>query len=118
MRRRAMPRPTILGLRVSALVDLYRWRLSNHKAQELLAGLGIAIGVALLFGVLVANSSLLGSASQLVHGVTGRAHLQLAARSPEGFEQRIARRGGLPQGGTGGAPPLWGKAGTPVGRGG
>jgi putative ABC transport system permease protein len=93
-----MPRPTILGLRVSALLDLYRWRLSNHKAQELLAGLGIAIGVALLFGVLVANSSLLGSASQLVHGVTGRAHLQLAARSPEGFEQRIARRVALLKG--------------------
>jgi len=98
MRRRRVPRPTILGLRVSALVDLYRWRLSNHKAQELLAGLGIAIGVALLFGVLVANSSLLGSAGQLVHGVTGKARLQLAARSPEGFEQRIARRVALLRG--------------------
>jgi putative ABC transport system permease protein len=92
MKRRILPKPKILGLRVSALVDLYRWRLSNHKAQELLAGLGIAIGVALLFGVLVANSSLVGSASQLVRGVTGRATLQLAARSPAGFPQRIAKR--------------------------
>ncbi|MHB8242929.1 MAG: ABC transporter permease [Solirubrobacteraceae bacterium] len=86
-----MPRPKILGLRLSALVDLYRWRLNNHKAQELLAGLGIAIGVALLFGVLIANSSLIGSASQLVHGVTGKARLELTARSPEGFEGRTAR---------------------------
>ncbi len=79
-------------MRISALIDLYRWRLSNHKAQELLAGLGIAIGVALLFGVLVANSSLVGSAGQLVHGVTGKARFQLLARSPAGFEQHLARR--------------------------
>ncbi|HEV7162147.1 MAG TPA: hypothetical protein VGN25_02730, partial [Solirubrobacteraceae bacterium] len=81
-----------MGLRISALVDLYRWRLSNHQAQELLAGLGIAIGVALLFGVLVANSSVVGSASQLVHGVTGKAQFQLMARTPGGFAQRTARK--------------------------
>ncbi len=92
MTRRSLPKPKILGLRVSALLDLYRWRLSNHKAQELLAGLGIAIGVALLFGVLVANSSLVSTAGQLVHGVTGKARFQLVARSPAGFQQRIARR--------------------------
>jgi putative ABC transport system permease protein len=89
---RRLPKPKIFGLRISALVDLYRWRLSNHRAQELMAGLGIAIGVALLFGVLVANSSLIGSASELVHGVTGKARFQLLARSPEGFEQRIAKQ--------------------------
>jgi putative ABC transport system permease protein len=88
---RSLPRPKILGLRISALIDLYRWRLSNHKGQEFLAGLGIAIGVALLFGVLVANSSIISSASELVHGVTGKARLQLVARSPEGFPQRISR---------------------------
>jgi putative ABC transport system permease protein len=92
MSRRVLPKPKIFGLRISALVDLYRWRLGNHRAQELMAGLGIAIGVALLFGVLVANSSLIGSASELVHGVTGKARFQLLARSPEGFEQRIAKR--------------------------
>lgn len=88
------PKLTFLGIRPVALVDLYRWRLASHKAQELLAGLGIAIGVALFFGVLTANSSLIGSASQLVHAVTGRAQLQLLARSPEGFDEHLAARVG------------------------
>jgi putative ABC transport system permease protein len=97
MRHGRVPKLTIMGMRVSALVDLYRWRLSNRKAQELLAGTGIAIGVALFFGVLVANMSLVSSTSQLLHAVTGSARLQLAARSPEGFEQGIAKRvAGLP----------------------
>lgn len=81
-----------MGLRLSALVDLYRWRLSNRKAQELLAGMGIAIGVALLFGVLVANTSVVNSTSQLLHAVTGSARYQLVARSPEGFEEGLATR--------------------------
>ena len=63
MKRAALLKPMIAGLRFSALVDLYRWRLGNHKTQELLAGIGIAIGVALFFGVLVANASLMGSAA-------------------------------------------------------
>jgi putative ABC transport system permease protein len=87
-------RVRLLGIRPSAFVDLYRWRLGDHKAQELLAGAGIAIGVALFFGVLVANSSLTGSASRLVHAITGKARFQLAARSPEGFDERLAERVG------------------------
>lgn len=81
-----------MGLRPSALVDLYRWRVSNHRAQELLAGMGIAIGVALLFGVLVANTSVVSSTSQLLRAVTGSARFQLAARSFEGFDQGLAER--------------------------
>ncbi len=92
MNHNRIPRLTIMGMRVSALVDLYRWRLSNRKAQELLAGTGIAIGVALFFGVLVANMSLISSTSQLLHAVTGSARLQLVARSPEGFNQGVARQ--------------------------
>jgi putative ABC transport system permease protein len=92
MTRRRAPRPTIMGMRPSALVDLYRWRLSNHRAQELLAGTGIAIGVALFFGVLVANTSLVSSTSQLLHAVTGTASLQLAARSSEGFDEDLAKQ--------------------------
>ncbi len=83
---------TIMGLRPSALLDLYRWRLSEHRAQELLAGSGIAIGVALFFGVLAANGSLIGSAGQLMRAVNGHAQLELAARSPEGLPQSLARR--------------------------
>jgi len=94
MRRGGRPRLTIMGLRLSALVDLYRWRLSNRKAQELLAGMGIAIGVALLFGVLVANTSVVSSTSQLLHAVTGSARFQLVARSSEGFDQGLAEHVG------------------------
>ncbi len=94
MRRAGRPRLTILGLRPSALVDLYRWRLSNRTAQELLAGMGIAIGVALLFGVLVANTSVVSSTSQLLRAVTGAARLQLVARSPDGFDESLATRVG------------------------
>jgi putative ABC transport system permease protein len=86
------PSLRIVGMRPSALLELYRWHLRGHKLQELLAAAGIAIGVALLFGVLVANSSVAGSASQLVDAVTGDAQLQLAARSPTGFDEALLGR--------------------------
>ena len=44
-----------MKVRVSTLLALYGWRLRRHKVQELLAGIGIVVGVALFFGVLVAN---------------------------------------------------------------
>jgi putative ABC transport system permease protein len=94
MKRGEAPKLTIGGLRVSALVDLYRWRLGNRKSQELLAGMGIAIGVALFFGVLVANTSVVSSTSQLLHAVTGAARFQLSARSAEGFDESVATRVG------------------------
>ena len=58
--------------------------------QEVLAGSGIAVGVALVFGVLVANTSLTGSAKQAITAVNGAAQLQLAARSPDGFSEKLA----------------------------
>ena len=70
---------------------MYRVRLRSHLVQELLAGSGIAIGVALVFGVLIANGSLTGSAGALIHQVVGSARLELSARSPAGFQQRLAR---------------------------
>jgi putative ABC transport system permease protein len=79
--------PPIAGVRISMLAHLYAVRLRSHAIQELLAGSGIAVGVALVLGVLVANASLTGSAEQLVHDVIGAARLQLAARSQEGFEE-------------------------------
>jgi putative ABC transport system permease protein len=88
VRRKLNPR--IAGVRVSMLVHLYRVRLRSHAVQELLAGSGIAVGVALVLGVLVANTSLTGSAGELVHQVVGSSRLQLAARSQQGFEQRLA----------------------------
>jgi len=94
MTRRRRLGPTIVGLRPSTLIFLYGWRLTRHTIQELLAGLGIAIGVALFFGVLVASTSITSSAGQIIHAVTGSARLQLVARSSEGFDERLARRAG------------------------
>jgi putative ABC transport system permease protein len=71
------------------LFHLYRRRLRSHLAQELLAGSGIAVAVALVFGVLVANTSLTSSAGALIQQVVGSARVQLTARSPAGFDQRL-----------------------------
>jgi putative ABC transport system permease protein len=83
--------PTILGLSIGLPFTLYAWRLRTRLAQELLAATGIAVGVALVFGVLVANTSIGGSAGGLVHQLIGSAQLQLVARSQDGFSQRVAQ---------------------------
>lgn len=84
--------PSLFGLRLSGILRIYRVRLRRHAIQELLAAVGISIGVALVFGVLIANTSIVGSARRLINGVTGSARLQLAARSPEGFDESIANK--------------------------
>lgn len=73
------------------LVFLYTQRIRTHPLQELLAMLGIAVGVALVFAVQVANTSVVGSVEQLVKGITGRAQLQVAARDQSGFDERLTR---------------------------
>jgi len=73
------------------LLYLYGWRLRAHPFQELLAGAGIAVGVALLFAVQVANTSMTGSAAQTVAAITGHAQLELAARDDQGFDERLTR---------------------------
>lgn len=92
-----MQRPCIAGMRMSTLVVFHRWHLRAHAAQDLLAGAGIAVGVALFFGVLTANSSLIGSASESIRAIDGRASLEVVARSPEGFDESLATSiGALP----------------------
>jgi putative ABC transport system permease protein len=86
--------PVLLGVRVGSLFTLYAWRLRQRLAQELLAAGGIAIGVALVFGVLLANTSITGSAAGLIHRLVGSARLQLAARSADGFDERQAEAAG------------------------
>jgi putative ABC transport system permease protein len=86
--------PKIVGIRLSMLLYLYRRRLRAHPVGELLAGSGVAIGVALVFGVLLANASLESSAGELVHGLTGSARFALVARSSQGFDQRLAEQAG------------------------
>lgn len=78
-------------MRIQVLFYFYGRRLRTHPVQELLAGAGIAIGVALAFAVLVANASVVGSADQILRGVTGSADLQMTARDPQGFDQSVMR---------------------------
>jgi len=81
--------PPVAGVRVSMLAHLYGVRLRSHAVQELLAGSGIAVGVALVLGVLVANASLTGSAAELNHELVGSARVELSARSSDGFPQGL-----------------------------
>ena len=76
-------------MRLRNVLLLYRVRLHARVVQELFAILGIAVGVALLFASQVASTSLDGSVQQLVSGIVGGMRLQLAARSPQGFDQRL-----------------------------
>lgn len=83
---------SVCGLRASGVLRIQRVRMRRHAMQELLAGIGIAVGIALVFGVLLASTSVLGSTQQVIDGVVGTARLQLSARSPEGFPESIAQR--------------------------
>jgi putative ABC transport system permease protein len=71
---------------------MYARRLRSHSAQELLAGLGIAVAVALVLSATLAERSISGSARQVVRAVVGPAQLQLRARSAEGFPEAVLAR--------------------------
>ncbi len=79
-------------LRPYALVYLYRRRLRVHRAQELLAGVGVAVAVALVFAAMIANGSIAGSATEVVRAVVGPANLQLHARGADGLDARLLKR--------------------------
>jgi putative ABC transport system permease protein len=83
------PRPL---MSLYTLAYLYRRRLRVHAAQELFAGLGIAIAVALVFASTAAESSISSSSAEVVRAVTGPAQLQLRARDGTGFDQRLLRQ--------------------------
>ncbi len=76
-------------MRPGTLWRLYLARLRARPVPELLALCGIATGVALVFAVQVANSSIAGSVGQLARAVTGEATLEVAARSDQGFDARL-----------------------------
>ncbi|HXE45889.1 MAG TPA: ABC transporter permease [Conexibacter sp.] len=67
------------------LAEHYRDRARAHPAQELLAGAGVAIGVALVLAVLATDGSITTNARDLVHGIAGSARLELVARGEDGF---------------------------------
>lgn len=79
-------------MRLSGLLYFYGRRLRYRPVQELLAGVGIAIGVALVLAVQVANSSITDASSEIVRGIAGTATLQLRSRDANGFDERILRR--------------------------
>lgn len=81
-------RPRVRRL-ISNALHLVTMRVRAHPAQELFALAGIAVGVALLFGVQVASTSITGSVRHLAIAITGDAKLEIAARSPDGFDQRL-----------------------------
>ncbi len=98
--------PKLLGVRLDMLLYLYRRRLRAHPVAELLAGSGVAIGVALVFGVLLANASLTSSAGRLVHGLAGSARYELTARSAQGVDEGVVERVGALDGVQVAAPVL------------
>ncbi len=75
----------------SEIVFISRARLRARAVvvQELLAVLGIAVGVALLFASQVASQSLDGSVRQLASQLVGGTQYQLDGRSSEGFSESI-----------------------------
>jgi putative ABC transport system permease protein len=79
-------------MRPYALFYLYRRRLRAHATQELLAGAGIAIAVALLFAALVAQGSIAGSSREVLRAVVGPATLQLRGRTADGFSEALLAR--------------------------
>lgn len=78
-------------MRLSSIAHLYRIRLRATGAlvQELLAVLGLAVGVGLLFAAQLSSASLDNSVSQLTRQLVGPMQLQLDARTPAGIDQRM-----------------------------
>jgi putative ABC transport system permease protein len=79
-------------IRLGTLFRFYRRHLRVQPLRELMAVTGVAAGVALLFAVQVANSSVTGAFEQVAHGIAGHATLEVAARSPEGFSESIGEQ--------------------------
>jgi putative ABC transport system permease protein len=72
------------------LLLFYRRNLRVQPLRELMAVVGVAAGVALLFAVQVSHRSITGSFEEIAHGVAGRATFELASRGPEGFPASIS----------------------------
>lgn len=89
------PRVERLGqpthLRLSGLLAIYWIRLRLRWPQELLAVIGIAVGVALLFSSQVASTSLSGPVKQLAHGLVGDSQLQVVGRGSAGLPADVAK---------------------------
>jgi putative ABC transport system permease protein len=96
------PRPTGPRARVrrsvpiSEILFVFGARLKQRAVlgQELIAIVGIAVGVALLFASQVASQSLDGSVRELSNELVGGTQYQLDSRGLEGFPEKVAREAG------------------------
>jgi putative ABC transport system permease protein len=79
-------------MRLSGLLFFYRDRLRYQRTEELFAGAGIAVAVALLFAVTVASQSVGSSAEEVNRALVGPSTLQLRARGPEGLAEDMLGR--------------------------
>jgi putative ABC transport system permease protein len=79
------------GISLSGIRYIYEARFEARAVlvQEVFAILGIAVGVALLFASQVSSASLTRSVAQLNSQLVGSAQVQLDARGPEGFRERL-----------------------------
>ncbi len=76
-------------MKFSNVASLWWIRVRARLGQELLALVGIAVGVALLFAALVANASLVGSFQKTVDGLLGEAEYQLMSRGGTTLPQSL-----------------------------
>jgi putative ABC transport system permease protein len=76
-------------LRWSSALRLYVVRLRRRWVQELLAVLGIAAGVALLYATQVASTSLSGPVRAINEGLVGHSQLQLLSRGSAGLPDQM-----------------------------
>ncbi len=76
-------------LRVTSLVALYVIRLRRRWIQELLAIVGIAAGVALLYATQVASTSLSGPVRAINAGLVGDSQLQFVVRGSDGLPDAL-----------------------------
>lgn len=78
-------------MKLSGIRYIYASRLEARAVlvQEGFAIVGIAVGVALLFAAQVSGTSLTHSVAQLNSQLVGKAQVQIKARGPEGFPERV-----------------------------
>ena len=76
--------------------EAWRWLIAGewraHPMRFVLAGLAIAVGVALGFAVHVINKSAADAFGEAVRSVSGDADLQVRATSPLGFPEGLYPR--------------------------
>jgi putative ABC transport system permease protein len=75
-------------LRLTSVLALYVIRLRRRWIQELLAVIGIAAGVALLYATQVASTSLSRPVAAINAGLVGHSQLQLMSRGSSGLSER------------------------------